>query len=777
MKLHYLPFLLLFLSSMSIAEFSVEKIEIVGLQRVSLGTILNTLGIEKQDRVSDSDLGDSVKRLFRTGYFKDIKVFKDQTSGLVQYEVIEQPAIAELQFDGNKAISTSVLEKVFSEQGLKIGEVFSKGKLEAIIAELDRQYTSMGHYAVNVASEITPIPNNRLNLSIDIAEGQEAKIESIAVTGNHAFSNKELLKVFRLRSKHTATPLQRMGKRTNYSTESVRADQEKLAAWYLDSGYLTYELISTQVALSTTRDAVHLTYNINEGAQYQVSSIELVGDLVDDEEYLNKLVTIKPGTTFARNQLVAVQKAIQTRLSDMGYAFPNIRLLTDVDKEQYTVGLKFLVEPGQRTYVRRINIAGNLSTNEHVIRRELSQLEGALASGSEIGNSRRRLERVGYFSGIRIQTLPVTDQADQVDLNIDFEELKDATLTGSLGYADPGGMFIAGEYRQKNFQGSGKDIAASITSNSYQKELEFSYTNPYMTKDAVSLEYDIFLRETDNSNISENDYATNTWGGGAKIGYPISNNQRISFGLNYTFTDLFANNPAQEISGFIAEHGTSFSNFELSTRWNYSSLNGGFLATEGQSHAITVNATLPFSDLSYYKADYTGRLYMPVITDNYSIRSRLNLGFGDGFGNTSALPFFENFLSGGVYSVRGFEFGSLGPKSTPADGSDALPSAIGGNIKIGYGFDFLFPMPVVKDKTQFRPSLFVDAGSVYSTDCLLGNVNCKDGVDLSTLKYSAGFEVNWMTPIAPLRFIWAWPLNAEGDDQVRNFVFTFGYSL
>lgn len=747
------------------------------MQRVSLGTILNTLGIEEQDQVSDLDLGESVKRLFRTGYFKDINVSKDEALGLVQYEVIEQPAIAELQFNGNKAISTSVLEKVFNEQGLKTGEVFSQGKLESIIAELDRQYTSMGHYAVVVESEITPIPNNRLNLTLDITEGKEAKIESITVTGNTSYTNAELLKVLRLRSKSSATPLQKMGKRTNYSTEAVRADQEKLAAWYLDRGYLTYELISTQVALSTPRDAVHLTYNINEGEQYSIRTIELVGDLVDDEAYLNSLLTVKPGSIFARNQLVAIQKAIQSRLSDLGYAFPNIRLLTDVNKQDFTVGLKFFVEPGQRTYVRRINIAGNLSTSEYVIRRELSQLEGALASGSEISNSQRRLERVGYFSGIRVQTVPVTDQSDQVDLNIDFEELKDATLTGSIGYADPGGMFIAGEYRQKNFQGSGKDVAASITSNSYQKELEFSYTNPYFTKDGVSLEYNVFLRETDNSNISENDYATNTWGGGAKLGYPISNNQRISFGLDYTFTELFANSPAQEISQFITEHGTDFSNIEFSTRWNYSTLNGGFLATDGQSHALTVNATLPFSDLSYYKADYTGRLYIPVIADNYSIRNRLNLGFGDGFGNTSALPFFENFLSGGVYSVRGFDYGSLGPKSTPADGSDALPSAIGGNIKVGYGIDFLFPMPVVKDKTQFRPSLFFDAGSVYSTDCLPNNPNCNEGVDLSLIKYSAGFEVNWMTPIAPLRFIWAWPLNAEDDDQVRNFVFTFGYSL
>lgn len=739
--------------------------------------MLNTIGIEKEDQVSEFDISASVKRLYDTGFFKDIRVFEDRDIGLIQYEVVEQPAIFEVDFDGNKLISTLILENVFSEQGLKVGEVFSRGKLESIVAELDRQYTSMGHYSSEVATEIEPIPNNRIKLKVVISEGKEAKIQSITVTGNYAYRNDVLLRNLRLRSKKTASLLQRTGKRVNYSTEEVRSDQERLAAWYLDRGFLKYELISTQVALSADKDAVHLTYNINEGDQYLVKSILLSGDLVNDDVYLNGLVTVDAGQAFSRKELIVVQKKVQKRLSDLGYAFPRIRLLTDVSDIEKTVALNFLVEPGQRTYVRRINISGNTTTSDRVIRRELTQLEGALASGSNISSSQRRLERVGYFKGIQFETLPVADASDQVDINISMEELKDGTLTGSIGWADPGGMFIAAEYKQKNFQGSGKDVAASVTSNSYQKELEFSYLNPYFTQDAVSLEHNIFLKETDNSDISDNNFATNKWGGGLKIGYPITNNQRISFGLDYTHTDLFATNPAQEIGQFIAENGKEFSNLELSTRWSYSSLNGGFLATDGQSHSITMNATLPTSDLSYYKADYRGRIYYPVIANDYVFKARMNLGYGSGFGDTPTLPFFENFLSGGVSSVRGYEFGSLGPKSTPAVDSGGTPAAIGGNIKIGYGVDFLFPMPVVKDKSQVRPSLFIDGGSAFASSCLAQNTNCSPGIDLDDIRYSAGLEINWITPIAPLRFIWSAPLNARSEDLTRNFVFTFGYSL
>lgn len=758
-------------------SFTVSEIEIIGLQRVSLGTVRNSLPLEVGDVANNNDLSNGLRRLYATGYFKDVNVWSDPETGIVRYDVIEQPALADITFTGNKLIPTAGLKQVFSNAGLVAGEVFSRSKMDGLLLEVERQYAAMGHYAVDIQSELQPVPGNRVKLAVTVVEGKKAKIANINITGTQAFDDEVLLAVMKLKAKRPGNLFQMFSKKTLYSSDAVRGDQERLASYYLDRGYLRYELISTQVTLSPTLDEVYIAYNISEGQQFRLSSFELSGDLVGDDVALLNLAKVSPGSVFSRKQIIDIQKSIQERLSDLGYAFPQLRLGSDVDEVNKTIALNLFVNPGQRTYVRRIGIQGNVTTHDSVVRRELTQLEGALASGTKISESKRRLERVGYFKNVQIETQPIAGIPDQVDLNISVEEMKDATLTGSIGWADPGGLFIAGEYKQKNFQGSGKDVATSATINSYQKMLDFSYTNPYFTKDAVSLAYNLFLQETDNATISENDYATNKWGGGISLGYPLSLNQRISFGVDYTQTYLFATNPAQEIATFISEHGDEFSNLELSTAWKYSSLNGTFLATEGQSHNLSLNVSLPVSDLSYYKLDYRGRYYQPIIADDYVLRFRGGLGYGDGFGDTSALPFFENFISGGVSSVRGFRYASLGPKSTPPVTATADPAAIGGNMKVEYGVDLLFPTPIAKDKSQFRSSLFFDAGNVFASQCLATNPNCTVGFQPENLRYSMGYELNWMTPIAPLRFIWAWPLNAQAGDLKQSFMFTFGYAM
>jgi len=758
-------------------SFTVSEIDIIGLQRVSLGTVRNSLPLEVGDIANNNDLSLGLKRLFATGYFKDVSVWSDPTSGLVRYDVIEQPALSEITFTGNKLIPTAGMKQVFSNAGLVEGDVFSRSKMDGLLLEVERQYAAMGHYAVDIQSALTPVPGNRVKLAITVVEGKKAKIANINITGTQAFSNEPLLAVMKLKAKRPGNPFQVFSKKTLYSSDAVRGDQERLASYYLDRGYLRYELMSTQVTLSPALDEVYITYNISEGELFHLSSFELSGDLVGDDVALLKLATVSSGSVFSRKQIIDIQKAIQERLSDLGYVFPQLRLGSDVDEAKKTIALNLFINPGQRTYVRRITIQGNVTTQDSVVRRELTQQEGALASGPKISESKRRLERVGYFKNVQIATQPIAGIPDQVDLNISVEEMKDATLTGSIGWADPGGLFVAGEYKQKNFQGSGRDVSTSLTINSYQKMLDFSYTNPYFTKDAVSLAYNLFMNETDNANISENDYATNKWGGGVSLGYPLSLNQRVSFGIDYTQTALFATNPAQEIANFIGDHGKNFSNFELSSAWRYSSLNGTFLATDGQSHNVSLNVSLPLSDLAYYKLDYRGRYYQPLLGDDYVLRFRGGLGYGDGFDNTNALPFFENFISGGVSSVRGFRYGSLGPKSTPPIASTATPAAIGGNMKLEYGVDLLFPTPIAKDKSQFRSSLFFDAGNVFTSQCLPTNVNCDVGFNPDDLRYSMGYELNWMTPIAPLRFIWAWPLNAQTGDLQQSFMFTFGYAM
>lgn len=773
--LKYGLMLLAISGSLLAQEIVVEKIEFQGLQRVSIGSALNSASVEPGDRLDQEAQSTIIRRLFESGYFQDIKLRYDAEIKLLLIEVIEQPSIAELTFDGNKKITNEILTQAFSDARIQEGEVFNRSGLSQLTGELERQYQSMGRYNAKVTTEVTALPRNRVNIEVQIDEGDEAKIASISIVGNKTFSDTDLLREMSLK-RTGSTLFQFFTKKNRYQTEKARADQQALASWYLDRGYLKYELLSTQVAISPDREKVHLTYNIREGEPYIISSVQLGGDLVNDDENLQKLLTLESGELFSRHQASVVQGKIQRRLSDLGYAFANVSVVTERDDQNKKVDLIYQIDPGKRTYIRQINISGNKTTDDEVIRREFQQLEGALASGDKINTSRSRLQRTGFFSGVQLNTQRVSGTDDQLDLNVEVTEVKDGTLTGSVGWADPGGLFVSVEFQQRNFRGSGKDVLLKATNNEYETVFNLEYKNPYFTLDGVSLSYDLSYKETDFSDISENDFGTNTWGGGFRFGYPLSNDQRVSYGLNYTFTELFINEPAQEVSQFVADYGQEFHNYGVNLNWSFNSLNGTFLASRGQSHSLNLEASLPTSDLEFYKIRYNGKYYWEL-NDSYSLRFRTGLGYGEGFGDSDQLPFFEHFYAGGVNTVRGYYYGTLGPLNTPAVSSSDEPSPFGGNVLVTYGLDLYFPMPVARDKTQFRPSIFLDAGNVFTTKCLPANTNCDEGVNWDEIRYSWGVEVDWMTPLAPLRFIWGNALNAREGDTLQNFTFTFGYSF
>ena len=770
------------MSSAQADNLAVTDVIFEGLQRVSAGSAMNASGLEVGDIVNDQDLGAVIGRLYRTGFFRDVKVFSDEDTGAVKILVVEQPSISKLEFDGNKKIPSSVLKQVLKDARIQEGEVFNRGGLDQIVVELERQYAAMGRYNAAITTEVTALPRNRVGLMIDIDEGSVAKISTLAIVGNQVFTDKQLLKALRLQPTKTGALLQRMTGRNKFATEKARSDQEALKAYYLDRGFLRFELVSTQVAISEDRNHVHITYNVKEGERFYLDDIKVTGDLVNDDDNLKALVGLNSGDMFSRRDVSQVQQALQKRLTDIGYAFANIRALPDVDEENKKVSINFFVEPGKRTYVRNINITGNESTNDDVIRRELVQMEGALASGENINVSRAKLQRTDFFSAVQFETVPVPGVDDQVDINLKVKEKRDGTLTGSVGYADPGGFFVKGQYEQDNFRGSGKNIKTSITEDQATRAVSFSYEDPYFTLDGVSLNYELFYNETDFSELTENRYGTNTWGGGLSFGYPLNRHQRISYGIEYKRTELSANKPALEIQQFIDENGENFDNFNFNATWRHNNLNGGFNATKGQSHYLTLETTLPFSDLQFYRVNYGSSFYHEV-GGNYVMRLRSNLGYGAPLGDASAIPFFENFRSGGVsvsnqaYNVvRGYRFGSLGPVNTPAV-DDVDPAAFGGNIQIGYGIDFFFPMPLVEDKSSFKTSLFIDAGNVFTDHCIDANTNCTEGVDFDDIRYSYGFELDWITPIAPLRFIWAWPIDKKEGDKTQSFTFTFGYQF
>ncbi|AJQ94681.1 outer membrane protein assembly factor BamA [Gynuella sunshinyii] len=758
----------------------VKKIEIEGLQRVSIGSALNLILVEQGDDVSQGQIGEAIKRLYQSGLFRDIKAYTDAESGLLQFQIVEQPSISVLDFNGNKAVSTDILKQVFRDAKIQEGEVFNRSNLDQLSYELERQYAALGRYNAKVEAVVTPLPRNRVKVELEIDEGRVARVASIDITGNSVFSDQELIKAMNMQPTRSGDVLQMITRNNRYSSETARSDQEALTAYYLDRGYIRFELTSTQVAISLDRRNVHLTYNLREGVPYTVSNVQLTGELVGDDQKLRDLVTIKSGELFSRQKVSDVQKALQDRLTDLGYAFAQINTVPDIDDEKRLVDLTIVIEPGKRTYVRKVNVTGNESTNDEVIRRELTQMEGALVSGKNIQTSKSRLERTGYFKTVEVSTSKVQNTDDQVDLNINVAEASDGIIKGSIGYADPGGIFYSLEYTQKNFRGSGRDISivGSQTAN-YEKSLELTYTNPYFTLDGVSLEYNAFLSEEDYSEISENDYGTNNWGGGFTFGYPISNDDRLSYGIGYTNTNLYVNEPPLEIQEFIDDYGKkegahyAFEEVNLNLAWTRSTLNGTTFANKGQYHRVSVQASMPFSDLEYYKITYEGKYYQPI-SDGYFLKFRSKLGYGSGYGD-STLPFLKNYYAGGISTLRGFSYGGLGPYSTPSTNDD--PSRIGGNILLNYGVDFYFPMPLVEDKSQFRSSFFIDAGNVFTDHCLSQNADCTEGVVWDDIRYSYGIEFDWMTPIAPLRFIWGWPVDRRKDDEIQTFAFTIGYNF
>ncbi len=758
---------------------TIEKIQFSGLQRVSIGTALNSAGIEVGDELSSETIANTVRRLYRTGYFTEIEAFQDRENGVVEFRVIEQPAIASLDFNGNKKINSDVLEQVFKDARLSEDEVLNRGALEQIVAELERQYSSMGLYNARIDVEVTPLPRNKVDLKIDIDEGKMASIANIEIVGNELYADEELASKFSLAPKKVG---QLMSNKDKYSSQIARADQEKLRAFYLDRGHLRFELISTQVSLSSNKKDIFITYNIFEGDQFDISDVKLGGDLVGDEEKLTKLLTVSPGEQFSRRKVSAVQQDIQDRLGELGYAFAKISAIPDIDDDSKTVALTFFVEPGNRTYIRRVQITGNKGTDDEVLRREVIQMEGALASSKSIGTSKRRLERSGYYESVQITTPAVPGTDDQIDMNISVVESKDGQITGTMGYQDPGGFFVSAEYSQKNFAGSGKDVTTKIISDQSEDEFTFSYKDPFFTLDGVSLSWDLFLKRSDYSDIlSESNtgrIGIDRVGGSFTFGYPISNDSRLSYGLGYKETTVHSNKPSLEIQDFLDDHGDQFGTFDLQAGYSYSTLNGGAAsATDGTSHRLTLSSSIPGNDLDYYKISYTGRFYEEFI-DGYTLRLRSDLAYGSGFNETKTLPFFENYYVGGANTVRGFRYGSIGPESQPdPDISNPSRAPFGGNIKIAYGFDVFFPMPLAGDSNMFRPSVFVDAGSAFTDYCIPENDECFEGIDWEEIRYSYGFELNWVTPIAPLRFIWAWPYDKREGDNTQLFTFTFGYSF
>ena len=765
--------------------FKIADIRINGLQRVSAGSVFGALPLNVGEQVDDQQLVESTRALFKTGFFQDIQLGRD--GDVLVITVVERPSIASIDIEGNKAISTDDLMKGLKQSGLAEGEVFQRATLEGVRNELLRQYVAQGRYSAAVDAEVVAQPRNRVGLKIRIDEGEVAAIKHINVVGNSVFDQAELDDQFTLKTSNWLSFFKNDDK---YAREKLSGDLERLRSYYMDRGYINMEIVSTQVSISPDKKQVFITVNINEGTKYTVRDIKLRGDLKVPEDQITALLLVQKGQVFSRKLMTSTSDLITRRLGNEGYTFANVNAVPTPSKDGNTVDIEFVVDPGKRAYANRINFRGNTKTEDQVLRREMRQMEGGWASTYLIDQSKTRLERLGYFKEVNVETPAVAGVDDQVDVNYSVEEQSSGSITASVGFAQSAGLILGGSITQNNFLGTGNSASLGLTRSEYQSKYNIGFTDPYFTKDGVSLGYNAFYNKTDYNDYYDDGvsyYSINSYGAGATLGYPINETSRISFGLTAQHDSIEPGTySADEIYDFIDREGKEFTNFKANLGWSESTLNKGILATRGYSQNLNLMVTVPGSDLSFYKIDYTGQTFLPVSAST-SLRFHTKLGYGNGYGSTDGLPFYENYTAGGEGTVRGFESGTMGPRNTPATGtyssagqayySDRDTEALGGNIMITGGVEYLFPMPFIKDNKSLRTSLFWDVGSVYSDKCYLSTTTGCDGVDLSQMASSVGVGVTWYSPLGPLSVNLALPIRKPDDAETQVFQFSMGQTF
>ena len=757
--------------------FKVSDIRIEGLQRVSAGTVFSALPISVGDSVDQLSIRDASRSVFSTGFFTDIAIAQENEVLVVM--LTERPAISEINLEGNKAIQSEQLLEALSDNGLSEGQIFRQSILDGMAQELQRQYVSQGRYGAVVISNVEELPRNRVAINIEIDEGTVAKIRHINIIGNNSFSEKELREGFEQNETGFWSWLSSNDK---YSREKLTGDIEALETWYLDRGYLAFEIKNTQVSVSPDKESVYITITIDEGETFTISDVELSGELKLSESVIRSMILVRKGMRFSQALMTTSSELITRRLGNEGYTFAKVEGYPELNKEDNTAKVTFVLMPGMRAYVRRIEFRGNTKTQDDVLRREMRQMEGSSASNALIDLSKVRLERLGYFKGVEVETIPVAGVNDQIDVVYTVQEQPSGSVGASIGYAQGYGMVIGANLSENNFLGTGKKVTVAVNRSTYRDSLNLSFTEPYFTVDGVSVGYSIFARETDYDQINVSSFSTNSKGANVNWGYPLSETDRIGFGFGYESLGIQSGYYASGvIRDFIDKNGNEFDVFNANLSWSRSTLNRGMFATRGTSQRLGLNLALPGSDMEYYKATYKGQ-YLRGLTRSLTLKLRTDLGLGESYGDTTQLPFFKNFYGGGFGSVRGFERNSLGPQDRPCiiqeDNScsapeNYMPEPIGGNVQIEFGAEIIFPMPFIKDKRSVQSAFFVDVGNIFSTKCGDQLENCFKP-DFGELRYSVGIGATWLSAMGPLTFSYAKPLNTSADDELEMFQFSLG---
>ena len=763
-------FLSALLSAAIAQAFVVTDVRVEGLQRISAGTVFGAIPFNVGDNVDDAGLRRIIRSLFQTEYFDDVKVGRDGNVLLII--VRERPTIESIEFDGNKAIKTEALTDGLSGAGLAEGEIFKKVTLDQMGAELERQYVLQGRYDAEIETEVENLPRNRVALKVKIDEGSVSGIRHINIVGNSEFDDETLLEQFELK---LPTWLSWYTKDGQYSREKLKGDLESLESYYLDRGYLNFEITSTQVAIAPNMEDVYITINVNEGEQYEISEVQISGELRDiPEENIRSMLLSAPGQVFSRELMTLSEQRIETILSNSGYTFASATGSPELAEDGESVLVKFFVDAGNRAYVRRITFSGNTLTQDEVLRREMRQMEGGWASNSYIESSKVRLERLGFFKEVTVETPAVAGVSDQIDVEYSVEEQPSGAISATFGYAQDFGAILGLNYQESNVFGSGNSLNFSVNKSSYQTAYSVSFFDPYYTVDGVSRGYSVFYRSTsfDERNIAR--FSTDSLGATVSFGYPVSEISRFNFTIGLEDTKIKEGIfPAQEISRFLSEEGNQFKLITLSAAYQMSALNRGLLPTAGRSQTLSFEATVPGSELEFYRINYSGQIFFPL-TRLFTLRLRTDLGYGGTFGDTQTYPFYKHFYSGGFGSVRGYRSNTLGPRTTKSPNDPySEPDPLGGNILIEGSAEILFPLPFVEDQRQLKSALFFDAGNVFNSNCPEISTYCLDVKD-GELRYSAGVSVTWITGFAPISFAISYPVNTRDGDERESFQFELG---
>jgi outer membrane protein insertion porin family len=747
-------FVFCFLSTTIAAEpFVVEDIKLEGLQRISAGTVFNYLPIKVGDRVDAKRTGDALRALYKTGFFRDVRIEKEGDALVIFLH--ERPSIASIEFTGNKELSTEDLLASLEQEGFSQGRVFNRSTFDLVEQELRRTYFAVGKYGIKITSTITPLERNRVGISFDISEGAIATIKQINIVGNSVYDDDELVDQFILESTGFWSWITSSDQ---YSKQKLSADLETLRSFYLDSGYINFNIDSTQVSITPDKKDVYVTINITEGDQFRVSDIRMTGEILVPEEKLFGLVAIGHGDIFSRQKITETSSNISDWLGNEGYAFANINAVPEIDDEKKEVALTFFLDPGKRVYVRRINFKGNSTTEDQVLRREMRQLEGGWISTGAIERSKERLQRLGYFEDINVETPAVPGTTDQVDVNFSVTEKSSGSLVVGAGFSQVAGISINLGLTQENFLGTGNRVSATFNNSDISRTFALGWRNPYFTKDGISLSTDIYLRKTNAGNANLADYDLDELGLRIGTGIPISEYNTIDLAITPQRTKFMPGpDPSTEVQDFADETGGEYITYTLTAGWSNDSRDSFLLPSKGQLTSLVADVATPGGDLTYYKLTFRFQQLI-ALSRLFSIRFDTELGYGDGYGDTSSLPLTENYFAGGIRSVRAYEANTLGPR-------DSKGQPIGGDRKLTATVELILPLPFISDSKAFRITTFVDAGNVFGPG---------QKFEFEELRASAGISGIWVSPFGPLTISLGYPLNDQPEDDIQNFQFTLG---